>query len=72
MTANEKKRLKAAGKIGFGVARMATGVATFLGYGLLGGFLRRPGQMQACHQVGMLALKTGKELFDEGCRELKS
>lgn len=72
MTTKDNDKLKAAGKIALGTARMAGGVATFFGYGLLGALLRSPGHMQACHRIGTMSFKGGMEMFQEGCRELKA
>ena len=71
MTQQTKKQLKAVGKMAFGTAKMASGVATGLGVGLLGGFLRAQNQPWVRHRIGALSFQGGLKMFSEGLKALK-
>mgnify|MGYP001605537185 CR=1 FL=1 len=71
MTQENRRKLKAVGKIAVGAVRMASGVATAFGVGLLGSFLRTNISPIVRQQIGKLSIQGGKKMFDEGCAELR-
>lgn len=71
MTDLEKRKLIARAKIGFGAARMASGIATGCGVGIVGTALRQRHMMELARRIAVVSIKGGKAMFDEGQAELK-
>lgn len=70
MKQQTKKQLKAVGKIALGAVKMASGVATTLGHGLLGGYLRAHSQPWVRYRLGKIGLQSGLDMFNDGLKEL--
>lgn len=69
MDAMTEKKLKAAGKVALGAARIASGIATATGHGLLGSMLRqRHMLMQAAH-LGRASAEGGLNMLKQGMAE---
>jgi hypothetical protein len=60
-----QKKLKAAGKVAWGAARIASGIATATGHGLLGAICRQ-------HHVMHSALRYGQHSAESGLKTLKA
>lgn len=71
MTDNERKKLEAAGKIAFGTLRVASGVVTGCGYGLIGAMCRSHHHMLTAHGIAKRSIEAGAETFNEGLAEWK-
>jgi len=72
MDESTKKRMLAAGKIAFGVARVAGGIATATGHGLLGGFMKSHHMTSQALRLGQMGVKAGMKTVDEGLDDWKS
>ena len=57
--------------VGLGAARMASGVMTGLGLGIVGGMLRHHHMMVGAKRIGLLSIEGGKNMVDEGLRDLR-
>jgi hypothetical protein len=69
MNENTKQKIVAGAKIGFGVARMASAVATAGGIGIVGGLLRHHGMLRAAGPIAKHSFLGGKEMFAQGLAE---
>ena len=65
---NEHK-LKAAGKMAFGAARIASGLATAGGKGLIGGYCRNHGLVSAAYRLAQSSVNAGTAMLEEGWAE---
>lgn len=65
---NEEK-LKAAGKMAFGAARIASGLATAGGKGLIGGYCRNHGLMSAAYRLAQSSVSAGTAMLEAGWAE---
>jgi hypothetical protein len=67
-----KKKVIADAKIGFGVLRIGSGVATACGVGVLGSVLRQHHMMEVARRIAVMSIKGGKAMLDEGLAERKA
>jgi hypothetical protein len=72
MSELNKEKLLAAAKIGIGMARMASAVATASGVGVVGGFLRHHGMTRAATPLARRAFLGGKDMFVQGLTDWKA
>jgi hypothetical protein len=66
-----KSKLIAAGKIALGSARMASGLLTATGHGLIGAACRRHHMMRQAFHIGRMSMMGGRHQLDEGLAEWK-
>jgi len=66
-----KRKLLAAGKVIGGTARIASGVATAFGVGLVGSFLKSHKMRTTAIQVARFSLEGGKKMLQNGLNEFK-
>lgn len=66
-----KRKVMAAGKVALGVGRIAGGVVTATGHGILGGFLRSHHMTRAALQVGKAGVEGGAKMVKEGMKEFE-
>jgi hypothetical protein len=66
-----KTKMVAAGKVGIGVIRMASGGLTAVGLGVFGTFLRHHKMMQLANRIGHMSFEGGSKMFEEGCAEFR-
>lgn len=59
-------KLKAAGKMAFGAARIASGLATATGHGLIGAYCQKHNAMHAAYRLAKGSIERGTALFNEG------
>lgn len=69
MDATTQHKLKAAGKMAFGVARIASGLATAGGKGLIGGYCRNHGLMSAAYRLAQSSVSAGTAMLEAGWAE---
>jgi hypothetical protein len=72
MDAKKKKELRAMGKMALGGARIASGIATVTGKGILGGYFRRHGQMTQAGFIGRGSIQGGYKMFKQGLAEWRA
>ena len=65
---NEQK-LKAAGKMAFGAARIVSGLATAGGKGLIGGYCRSHGMLHAAYRLAESSVHAGTAMLEAGWAE---
>ena len=61
----------ALGKTALGAAKVAGGIITFTGGGIIGGLLSHAGMASACHQAGRMQAQAGIKELEEGIEGLK-
>lgn len=66
-----KAKLIAAGKIALGAGRIASGLITATGHGLIGASLRQHHMMRNAFHLGKLSMMGGRRQLDEGLDEWK-
>ena len=64
-------KVKAAGKMVIGAARIVSGIATGTGHGLLGSALQSQHMMVQAAKIGSLGCEAGAKMFKEGLNEWK-
>lgn len=64
-----KKKALAAGKVALGVGRIASGIVTATGHGLVGGFLKSHHMTQAAVRLGKAGVEGGAKMVKEGMKE---
>lgn len=67
-----KKKIVAAGKIAFGVARMISGIATGTGHGIVGAYLKNHRMQSQAMQLGKMGFEAGQKCANEGIDEWKA
>lgn len=67
-----KQQLVANVKIGVGILRIGSGVATACGVGVLGGVLRQHHMMEVARRIAVISIKGGKAMLDEGLAERRA
>lgn len=67
-----ERKLKATGKIAYGAVRIAAGIATATGHGLLGSFCKSHHMMNAAARIGTAGVKAGMEAIEDGAKMWKS
>jgi hypothetical protein len=67
-----KDKIIANAKIGVGILRIGSGVATGCGVGLLGGFFRHRQMMDVARRIAVHSIKGGKAMLDEGLAERRA
>ena len=72
MTNISQDKIIANVKIGVGVLRIGSGVATACGVGILGGFLRQHHMMSVARRIAVESIKGGKAMLDEGLAERRA
>jgi hypothetical protein len=72
MSSDAQAKLKAAGKIALGAARVVGGVATATGHGILGSYLRSHHQMNVAVRLAKSSIEGGGKMFKEGFEEWNS
>lgn len=65
-----KDKVEAAGKVAIGVARIASGVVTATGHGLIGGYCKSHHQMGLAARVAKSSIEGGSRMIKEGWKEL--
>ena len=66
MDAITQNKLKAAAKMAFGAARIASGLATATGHGLIGAYCQKHNAMPTAYQLAKGSIERGTALFNEG------
>jgi hypothetical protein len=66
-----KKKIMAAGKIAFGVARMLSGVATATGHGVVGTYLKNHHMQRQALQLGKMGFEAGQKTLERGIEDWK-
>jgi hypothetical protein len=66
-----KNKLKAAGKVAFGAARIVSGTATATGHGLLGAYCKKHHMLHAAVRYGTESAKAGMKTIEEGLSDWK-
>ncbi len=64
-----KQKLSAATKMAFGAARVASGVLTATGHGLIGSFLKSHHMTRQAVILGKMSVEGGSKHFTEGLQE---
>ena len=62
-------KLKAAGKMAFGAARIAGGLATATGHGLIGAYCRKHHLMHAAFRLAKGSIEGGTAMVKDGLAE---
>lgn len=71
MDESTKNKMMAAGKMAFGLSRMASGIATAGGVGLIGAFLNAHHMKGAAMRLGVLSWQAGMKDLEKGWSEFK-
>jgi hypothetical protein len=71
MSDHTKRKVFGAVKLVGGVARMASGVATGCGVGILGSFMKHHGMRVAAAKLANYSINGGKEMFKSGLADLR-
>jgi len=72
MSQDHAAKLKAAGKMALGAARIVGGVVTAAGHGIVGGYFRSHHQMHLAARVARSSIEGGGKMIKEGCAEWNS
>ena len=64
-----QQKLKAAGKMAFGAARIVSGLATAGGKGLIGGYCRSHGMLHAAYRLAESSVNAGTAMLEAGWAE---
>ena len=70
MNERTRQELLAVGKIALGSVRIASGIATALGKGLLGTYCRNHHLTQVGIRIAQSSIKGGAQMIEDGWREL--
>lgn len=71
MDETAKKRAMAAAKVAAGAARIASGVVTATGHGLLGSYLKSHHMTHAAVRIGRMSVDGGLKTLKEGLEDWK-
>lgn len=67
---SEPNKLLSVGKMAVGAARIASGIATATGHGLVGAYCRNHHMMAMASRIAKSSCEGGAKMFKEGAREL--
>ena len=65
-----KDKMVAAGKVALGAARIASGIATATGHGLIGSYCKSHHQMGVAARLAKSSVEGGSEMIRDGWRDL--
>lgn len=69
MEKKTKEKIKAAGKIALGAARVVSGIVTATGHGILGTYLKNHNMRAQALRLGKASTEAGGKMFDEGVKD---